>query len=352
MRDYDNNALDFFRMIATIQVFGGHIITHLVPSPPLDGILWNIIYFIRGVPILFVLCGFLAAKSLEHRDPKKWLIDRAIRILPAYWICIIVNSIIIAILYPVRPTPKDAAICLFTQFLGMNFYTGEWLRGYGVGTPNGVLWTITVQVQFFIIAPLIHRFLHRKTLKFWSICILVSSLISVICNWFDEKAPVMLWKLLGVTVVPYLYFLLFGMALWYHRNSIIPKLEQYKLHFLAGYVLWKLCEIFFLFPHFLDGVLYNTITTMLMAFIISAFGFCKTYRSKTDYTYGFYLYHVVFINIAVHIGCNTFLPPLQGLLHVSAIIVAALTAAWLSNHLVQTPITHYIQPKLYRLFRV
>lgn len=352
MRNYDSNALDVFRIIATIQVFSGHIITHLIPSPPPDGILWNTIYFVRGVPILFILCGFLAAKSLEHRDPKKWLIDRAIRILPAYWICIIVNSIIIAILYPVRPSPKDAVIYLFTQFLGMNFYTGEWLRGYGVGTPNGVLWTITVQVQFFIIAPLIHRSLRHKTLKLWSLCIGISALLSVICNWLDGRIPAILGKLLGITVIPYLYFLLFGMALWYHRNSIIPKLEMDKWRLLAAYVLWKLCEIFFSFPHLLDGVLYNTMTTMLMALIISAFGFCKTFRFKTDYTYGFYLYHVVFINIAVQFGCNTFLPPLQGLLHVSVIMSAALAAAWLSNHLVETPITHYIQPKLYRLFHV
>lgn len=47
MRDFDNSALDFFRMIATIQVFGGHIITHLVPSPPPG---WNFMEYYLFYP--------------------------------------------------------------------------------------------------------------------------------------------------------------------------------------------------------------------------------------------------------------------------------------------------------------
>lgn len=67
--DYNQNALDVFRIIATVQVFLGHIISHFaMDNPPV-----NAVYFVRGVPILFVLCGFLAAKSLEGRSVKDWL---------------------------------------------------------------------------------------------------------------------------------------------------------------------------------------------------------------------------------------------------------------------------------------
>lgn len=346
MSKYESNALDLFRIAATVQVFAGHILTHFTPSG--NVIIREIIYFVRGVPILFILCGFLAAKSLENRDAKKWIVERAFRILPAYWMCIIVNTIIIAFLYPVSPTLKEKIIYVGTQFLGLNFYTGDWLRGYGVGAPNGALWTITVQAQFFLMAPIIHRLMGRKPLKHWAICILGFASLSMVCNRLDGKIPEIIWKLLGVTVFPYLYFLLFGMMLWYFRNSIIPKAETYRFHFLAAYIAWKLIEIVFSFPHLLDGILYNTITTLLIGCIISAFGFRKKVRFKRDYTYGFYLYHVVFINIAVQLGQNSFYPFLSGILRICAIFAAAFIAAWLSNRFVEIPASRFLKERVSR----
>ena len=58
--DYNRNALDVFRLIATVQVFLGHMISHFA----MQNAPFIAVYFVRGVPILFVLCGFLAAKSL------------------------------------------------------------------------------------------------------------------------------------------------------------------------------------------------------------------------------------------------------------------------------------------------
>lgn len=52
--DYNRNALDIFRLIATVQVFLGHMVSHFA----MQNALVNAVYFVRGVPILFVLCGF------------------------------------------------------------------------------------------------------------------------------------------------------------------------------------------------------------------------------------------------------------------------------------------------------
>lgn len=343
MRNYDDNALDLFRIMATIQVFMGHIITHFIPAPG-DSV-WEFVYAIRGVPILFVLCGFLASKSLENRTPKKWLIGRIARMLPAFWACIIVNTAVIAVFYPVRPSLKETVVYIVTQFSGLNFYTGSWLRGYGVGTPNGVLWTIAVQIQFFIIAPFIHRFLTRKGGYKGLQCVAGLTLVSVACNHLDGRIPEILWKLLGVTVIPYLYFLVFGMMLWYHRDQIIPRAERYRWLLLAVYVMRKLAENNLNFPHVLDGVLYNTVSTLLMALLVSGFGFRRRIRFSADYTYGFYLYHMVFINIMVQLGLHSFLPPLMGALRIVIIAAAALVAVWLSNRFIEIPAARFVGRK-------
>ena len=345
MRNYDDNILDIFRVAATIQVFVGHIGAHFTPSIVGEEIFSNIIHFIRGVPVLLVLCGFLAAKSLDGRTAKKWLLGRMVRLMPAFWVCILINTVVIAFLYPIQPSLKEGAIYLATQFSGLNFYTGDWLREYGIGAPNGALWTICVQIQFFILAPFIHRFLQHKSFRNWCVYIAMLTLLSVACNSLNGRIPEVLWKLLGVTAIPYLYFLMFGMMLWYHRDTIIPAAERFRWHLLIAYILWKCMENLFAFPHIADGVLYNTVPTLLLALVIAAFGFCGRVRVRTDYTYGFYLYHMVFINIFVELGQNSFFPIHMGLWRVAVVVLATLAAAYLSKRFIETPTARFAKRK-------
>ncbi len=343
MIDYNKNALDVFRLVATLQVFLGHIISHfLMTDPPFDAV-----YFVRGVPILFVLCGFLAAKSLEGKDTKRWWFSRAVRILPAFWVCIIVNTVIILIIYETKPTFLEAAVYGVTQFCGLNFYTGDWLRGYGTGVPNGVLWTIPVQIQFFILAPFIARFLKKKNNLLWSLgTVLGLTAVSILCEQLSPYLPEIVSKLIGVTVLPYLYFLVLGMVGWYHRDAIIPFLRKYKWIVLVAYVGWKLMEIYLAFPHVLDGVLYNTVTTLLMGALIFAFAFSFNWRMKLDLTYGFYLYHMIFINILLHFGFVSLEPLWKGGLAVLGIAAATVVCAYVSLRFVEKPIAaRLLKPK-------
>lgn len=65
---------------------------------------------------------------------------------------------IIAIILLYRPLPvKDLAVFTATQATFLQFWTPASLRGYGVGTPNGALWTICVLIQFYIIAWFVQR---------------------------------------------------------------------------------------------------------------------------------------------------------------------------------------------------
>ena len=331
-KNYNHNALDVFRIIATVQVFLGHTITHFhLPQ------FTNAVYFLRGVPILFVLCGFLAAKSLDHCSAKDYWVRRAFRILPGFWACIAVNTVIIFLLYAI-PTVKDGVIYFVTQFFGLNFYTGDWLRGYGVGTPNGVLWTIGVQVQFFLLAPMLHKLLRKLQLPISAALIGILTVLSIATEKCAGILPEIGYKLIGVTVLPYLYFLVLGMAGWIYRDRIIPALEKVRWLILPVFVLWKLAEIHLPFPHLFDGVMYNTVTTLLTALLIFAFGFRLKWRMKRDLTYGFYLYHMVFINIVIHLGCRTLGWNLQSAAVMLCITVLPILTAWLSQKFMETPI--------------
>ena len=334
-----NNILDAFRIIATLQVFFGHIITHFGIT---SANVYNIVCFVRGVPILFVLCGFLAAMSIGNKSVKDWYFSRAVRILPAFWACIIINSIIIFVLYAL-PSFKDGILYGATQMLGLNFYTGDWLRDYGVGTPNGVLWTIPVQIEFFILVPILNKILKDRSLKFGLIMVGAFALVSILVHRLYGVLPEIILKLVEVTVLPYLYFLVLGMVGWYHKDKLIVWCRKYKWWLLAGYVIWKLLEINFSFPHVLDGVLYNTVTTALIGLVIFAFAFTFNWRAPMDITYGFYLYHMVFINIAIEFFKELTLSNIV----VSTIIlfVLSILAAIISQKLIEVPVASKLLKK-------
>lgn len=337
-KNYNDNALDLFRIIATIQVFLGHFITHFTLPGQLSGSvhLSNGIYFLRGVPILFALCGFLAAKSLDKYSPKEYLIRRGFRILPGFWTCILINTVIIFLLYKV-PSFRDGAVYFLTQIFGLNFYTGDWLRGYGVGTPNGVLWTIGVQIQFFILAPVLHKLLKKQKLSGSMLLIGILTVLSIVLEKCAGIMPETLYKLVGVTVVPYLYFLVLGMAAWCYRNQLIAVLERLRWVILPVFILWKIAENTLQFPHIFDGVMYNTVTTLLTAMLIFAFAFRFKWRMKKDLTYGFYLYHMVFINIAVHCGHKVLGMNWQSAVVIIAVTVLPVLTAWLSQNFIEDP---------------
>lgn len=338
-RNYNHNALDLFRVVATVQVFLGHVITHFA-LPQFT----NAVYFLRGVPILFVLCGFLAAKSLDKYDAKAYWLRRGFRILPGFWGCILINTVIIFLLYQI-PSLIDGGIYAVTQLLGLNFYTGGWLRGYGVGTPNGVLWTIGVQIQFFILAPMLYKWLKKAGLTKSLISIGILAVLSVVLQRCEAFLPEIIFKLIGVTVIPYLYFLILGMAGWCYRDKIIPALEKIRWPLLLAYVLWKLAETYLQLPHLLDGVMYNTVTTLLVGLLVFAFGFSFKWRMKHDLTYGFYLYHMVFINIAVHFGYKTMGLNLTSVAVVAFITLLPILFAWLSQKLIENPAAKLAEKK-------
>lgn len=335
-RNYNENILDVFRILATVQVFMGHMISHF--SMPAFSV--NVVYFIRGVPILFALCGFLAAMSLEKYTVKQYLKQRAIRILPAFWVCIVINTVLILFIYDTKPTTFEAIIYVVTQFFGLNFYTGDWLRGYGVGTPNGVLWTIAVQIQFYLLAPIVKKMFSGKSLKFALACIFALALCSIGIYRMEPYLPELVYKLINVTVLPYSYFLVLGMVLWFYREQLLPVLVKARWTLAAAYVIWKLAEMCFSLPHILDGVLYNTVTTLLLVGSMFGFSFAHKWRAPCDYTYGFYLYHMVFINLAVHMGRVS-----AGWIETFCIAGITLVAAWLSQRFVEIPVVKRLKKR-------
>lgn len=78
------NCFNFIRMIAAMQVFLGHASEHL--NVALPQVMRSILSCFNGVPIFFLLSGFLIWDSIGHTAGfKQYAVKRFFRVYPELW---------------------------------------------------------------------------------------------------------------------------------------------------------------------------------------------------------------------------------------------------------------------------
>ena len=117
------------------------------------------------VDLMILLSGFLLflpyARTREDGDPlpdlKSYYTRRALRILPSYYLCVLITFFV----YGLRSYSSVRAMLL--DLIGhLTFTHNQFYESY-IGTKlPGVLWTLAVEVQFYLIAPLIGRFFVKR----------------------------------------------------------------------------------------------------------------------------------------------------------------------------------------------
>lgn len=92
---------------------------------------------------------------------------RFIWIFPELWIVVGISVALIMILAFDEISFPWFFAWILAQSTVMQFWTPDCLRGYGVGGPNGTLWTITVFAQVYIVVYVLHKILHKRDKTLW-----------------------------------------------------------------------------------------------------------------------------------------------------------------------------------------
>lgn len=298
---FENNIFDIIRYYAMLQVMINHMAEHFKLKLPV--VLQALIKF-QGVVILFALSGYLTAASLDRDsmngdiDKPKFLRKRFFRIFPEYWLCVLINTVVIFVLYSPKPNLKEGLIYVITQFGCLNFYTGEWLRGYGVGAPNGSLWTILVELEFYVIILVIWKWIRNKGIITWGILLACFAGLNYLTAIAGDGEMIAI-KLLNCSIIPYLYMFMIGCFFYRFREKI----------FNCDSRLIAIVGVFFIAMYFLgDGLISGSYLPLLSGISLAAMTIIFGYlfkiklRAKTDITYGTYLYHMVVVNAIIALG--------------------------------------------------
>lgn len=349
------NNFDLIRLLAAAQVVVAHAIGHtgLEKQLPTWGKqLFDALMLIPGVPIFFVISGFLIAKSFERNpgDLKAYFWRRGLRIFPALWVCLIVTLAVLAgfgFLTFEFMRSKVFLPWLLGQASFAQFYNPEPFRDFGIGVANGALWTITVELQFYIFIPIFHYLTRGKQGRDGlSKCIIaILFFTSFLCySVMDVKvngpggytAAPLLFKLLFVTLIPHLWMFLLGIFIHWNEERLKSWIEGKFLYYGAGYLVCVGLARWLIELRSVTYYIAELPTRCILAFATIAAAFtCRPLAQRllggTDISYGMYIYHSIVINVLVQLGLMT------SMLSVAATFVGSIFLSLLSWHLVEKP---------------
>jgi peptidoglycan/LPS O-acetylase OafA/YrhL len=306
------NNFDLIRLLAAVQVAFHHSLSHM----QIENSHWAIVKLtglFPGVPIFFFISGFLISKSFENNpDIKEYAQNRMFRIYPGLIVCTFLSVLSVYLIGYFSTISIGIARFLswvIGQMTFFQFYNPEFMRKFGTGVLNGSLWTITVELQFYILIPVIYYFL--KVFKFNKNYIITALIaIFLIINqlhgkYLTEYGGNILFKLWGVSFSPWLYMFLTGVLFQKNFEYILPRLRERFYLLFPVYVLTAYLSVKYLKFHIgnnINPVLFLILSCMIFSLAYSFPRLSNLILRKNDISYGVYIYHIPVVNIFMYLG--------------------------------------------------
>jgi peptidoglycan/LPS O-acetylase OafA/YrhL len=334
---FNRNNFDLIRLFASAQVAHYHIF-HIMDVKISDfhSEIMRFLGFFPGVPIFFFISGFLISRSwLKNPNLKHYIANRVLRIYPGLIMAVTLSFVLINLsgyVAMVRPTISELVILFLAKSSILQFYNPDFMRGYGDGVMNGSLWTITVELQFYAIIPILFLLLSR--LKERDVPRVIALLIGLflVANMLynqaaEEYSDHIFFKLFKVSFIPWFYMFLLGIFFQLKFKEFHHFFKGKAALIFIGYV-----SIALIHRH-LGGHFGNSINPLVF-FALACLTFSSAYTFASlserllrgsDMSYGLYIYHMPFVNVAIFI---TGLKSYPAALAVAGVVILMSCASW------------------------
>lgn len=330
MAAYENN-FNLIRFIAASQVFYVHTsgwlkAPQLQVIPLIGKFLTYVVYALPGVPIFFVISGFLVTQSFLKGSGglAGYFERRALRIFPALWTHYIVIFIMLAIA-GVWSADQLLTVGMW-QWIAGAFFIGsdwwgnivsnvrpfEWNETYG-RFPSGVLWTINVELGFYLLVPLVFASFWRRWRVRWLVMLVfaVASILFAMKVTQMENAGVRgnIMGFMRNQPAAYFWVFLIGAAVAVYWEKIRGLFERRFLYWALAYAGATLIDKTFFGVGGIKVTNLEILTIprmVILAGAVIAFAYSlpaigKPFRNF-DLSYAMYLYHMPVIWTALAFG--------------------------------------------------
>lgn len=174
--------LDYLRFLAATSVVAFHYLYNGMENGKLTSLEPSALagparFGLFGVELFFMISGFVILGSARGRSARQFVVGRALRLLPAFWVAMALTAVVMA---------------LWGDASGLRVTAGQVLGNltmtptlFGVEPVDGVYWTLLLELQFYALVLLFlvlgqgHRlgaFLPYWALAIWLVNYLVPAL--------------------------------------------------------------------------------------------------------------------------------------------------------------------------------
>lgn len=332
----NKNNFDLIRLFAATQVALSHAISHLNVKAD-----WAyLLNFFPGVPIFFFVSGFLIYQSwanIKHDKLRIFFTNRFLRIYPALFLCFIFS------VFTVTYTGyfdggdfefKKVLPWVISQLTFFQFYNPDFLRRYGVGVLNGSLWTISIELQFYVLTPIVYL-LYNRHKRLSVVCFIVFVILNALNTQFNIRES-LLEKLISISFVPWVFMFLFGAYASTNKGLQAAILKFNALLLLIIYLaIYHLSVLLGLGSgNGINFFSYVALSTLIVKLAFTKPEMANTLLKKNDISYGIYIYHMPIINFLLFYGV------VNSNLSLAVAIISTFAAAFMSWILVERPALH------------
>ncbi len=328
------NNFDLIRLFAAVQVAISHAADWMEAPVP-----WlSLLRYFPGVPIFFFISGYLIYQSYANiSSPHRLQIfatNRLLRLFPALYICIVFSILLTyfsGYFSAVEISLSQWLTWLASQFTFLQFFNPDFMRGYGTGKLNASLWTITVELQFYLLTPII--FFLFKFYKKISIGLFAIFIIFNTANSFLNPRVSTLEKLFNVSFAPWIAMFVLGAYL--STNKTLQQ-RLLKINILIPFGLYVMTYYFALQAEGGTDNSINFISFILLGWLVFKAAFTlpslsESLLHKNDISYGIYIYHMPIVNFMIYKGMT------GSYMYLAIAMIMTATIALLSWRLVEKP---------------
>lgn len=281
-----NPNIDLVRALAIIPVIAYHVYRALGSSEE-SSLIW-FTHGYRGVYLFFALSGYILydrfrGKAVTSSVVKSYYLRRLFRLEPPY----IINLLLLLLLSMVGVIPYWRGD--IGHFLASLFYSHNLIYG-APSTLNGVLWSLEVEIQFYLLCPLLAMFLNHFKRAVQATIIIVFVLIGVWLSVEIDPEETNIKSLLG-----YVHYFLIGVLIAVTTQNNHRSLNRYALLTILATVLY--------FSLTFELYFFKLLELVLLFIILYTFLRCKSVSVSRNnvfiligsMVYSIYLYHYLII---------------------------------------------------------
>lgn len=296
------NNFNFLRFYFAFIVIIGHLIeisgvTVFQPFAPFFSTYISVTAF-------FCISGFLITMSYQTTPTlKAYFTKRAARLLPAYIFAILACTIFLSLASNYSLVEYFTHPQLFKYLAAnlsfLNFVEpclpGVFTSGNTFCAVNGALWTLKVEVSFYLAIPILLYFVNKIKRKY--ILMIIIYVLSVVYRLaFDKLGELTesgIYTMLSRQLPGFLSYFICGIALYYYFDIFI----QHKLKLLI------LGIILFATERIIGIEILSPLGLSLIVFSV-AFSFEKlnSFAKHGDISYGIYIFHFPVLQVIKSLG--------------------------------------------------